>query len=73
MKVFLVTADNHDKDEHDSVVIIAKTEEKVLEIIAQENKKDKHFPLFYNHQLPLTIKEVDLSEECILLKSFNEG
>lgn len=65
MKVYHVWTDNFDYDEYDSFVVVAKCELDALKMV------DASFKL---HQLPdVHVDEVDLTEEKVILSSFNAG
>lgn len=64
MKAYLITADECDYDEYDSCVIVAETPKRALEIA-----EEQIFKAYQN----LEIEELDLSEEKIIIDSFNAG
>lgn len=81
MNVYIVEASDFWYDEFDSVVVVAESEYRAIDIASNEDRKiesrdgevisvGKHFQ--YN-QYPLTAKKIDLSEEGIVHESFNAG
>lgn len=81
MNVYLVEASDFWYDEFDSVVVVAESEERAIDIASNEDRKiesrdgevisvGEHF--HYN-QYPLTATKINLNEERIVHASFNAG
>ena len=70
MKVYIVYPDRYDYDQYDGVVIVAKNETQVLEMLKYPPYKDTYFE---PSQGEIHIKEVDLTKPSIVLDSFNAG
>ena len=65
MKVYYVGTDDWDYDEYDAFAVVAENEDRALEIAKK---------LFHEHQWDgIYIEEEDLTEEHIVLGSFNAG
>ena len=76
MKVFLVKAESYTYDDYDSVVLVAESKERALEMAEESTwktyEKEKRF-YFGENQYPLTATEIDLTKEDSILGSFNAG
>jgi hypothetical protein len=76
MKVFLVKAESFTYDDYDSVVLVAESKERALEMAKESTwetyEKEKRF-YFGERQYPLTADEIDLTKEDSILGSFNAG
>ena len=76
MKVFLVKAESYTYDDYDSVVLVAESKERALEMAKESTwktyEKEKCF-YFGERQYPLTATEIDLTKEDSILGSFNAG
>lgn len=76
MKVFLVKAESYTYDDYDSVVLVAESKERALEIAKEATWKtyenEKRF-CFGENQYPLTATEIDLTKEDSILGSFYAG
>lgn len=64
MKVYYVYVDDWDYDEYDSCVVVAENEDNALAMV-----KD----VFHKHQGEIHVREEDLTDEHVLLMSFNAG
>lgn len=65
MKVYYVGTDDWDYDEYDAFAVVAENEDRALEIAKK---------FFHKHQWDgIYIEEEDLTEEHIILESFNAG
>ena len=79
MKVFLVKADDVWYDEFIGAVIVAESKEKATEIAEKATysntiKYGEDCQLeIYEHQYPITVEEVNMDVETIVLSSFNAG
>jgi len=71
MKIFKVDASGYTYDEYDSVVIVAASKEIALDIAIKG--RDSYQFWFEESQYPLTVKEVDLTTEGMILASYNAG
>ena len=81
MKVYIVKATRCDYDEFESVVVLADTKERAIEIATDTERELKLYDgrvvnlgaYFHDYQHPLVATEVDLNEEGIIHESFNAG
>ena len=76
MKVYLAYVDQYDYDEYDGVVLVAENEDRALEIVKTGRYCGQCFGrcgYFEKHQGEIHIEEVDLTEEGVVLESYNAG
>lgn len=73
MKLYIVTAHDWDYDQFDCIVVLAESEERALEIANMKHKDYYNQKYFADDQYPLTVEEVDMTKEQIILGSFNAG
>ena len=71
LKAYKITATNYGYDEYDSVVIVAETADRALQIAMES--EDGWQPCFHKDQYPLVVEELDLSKEQIVFTSYNAG
>lgn len=71
LKTFKITANTHGYDEYDSILIVAESAERALQIAMES--EDGWQPYFYQDQYPLTVEELDTSKEQIVFTSYNAG
>lgn len=70
MKTYLVWVEKYDYDEYDSVVVVAESKDKALEMVKNGYCGGSYFA---EHQGEIYIDEVNLNTEHIVLASYNAG
>lgn len=84
MKVYRVEANETDFDEYYSIIVVAENEKRALEIARRGNPWNYGLPLdqqdigsifweFNNGQEPLSVIEINLSEEQVIVSSYRGG
>lgn len=82
MKVFKVTAENATFDEYISMVVIAESKDRALDIALNEKQpfnqglNEKKYDVFFEfeeHQMPLKVDEIDTTKESIVVSEFLGG
>ena len=71
MKVYNVYPDDYDYDQYKGVVIVAKNEAQVLEMLKDPPYGGSTY--FESSQGEIHIEEVDLTKPSVILASFNAG
>lgn len=71
MRVYRITADDWDYDQFDSIVVLAESEERALEIANMKHHYGQKY--FADDQYPLIVEEIDMTKEQVVLSSFNAG
>ena len=75
-KIYLVTVEEYDYDEYDSMVVIANNEQEAIEMCkAEDYNSTWGCDGFVKKQGKITAKEIDLNtnNSQIILTSFNAG
>ena len=70
MKVYRVYVDKYWYDEFDTIVVVAESADRALEITKNGRSGCGYFKA---HQGEVHVEEVDLTTEHIVLESFNAG
>lgn len=70
MKTYLVWVEKYDYDEYNSVVVVAESKDRALEMIKNKCYGGGYFT---ERQGEIYIKEVNLNTEHIVLASYNAG
>lgn len=81
MNVYIVKASTSEYDEHDSVVVVAESEENAIEeamnaedfLELSDGRVMSLGQYFKPHQEPLRAKKVDLNDRAVVHASFNAG
>lgn len=78
-KIYLVTAEEYDYDQYDSVVVLANNKQEAIELCKGKDYETNKYSIafdgyFVKNQGKITIKEIDLNANAqVILASFNAG
>ena len=82
MKVFKVSAESFGYDEYDSCIVVAESEDAVRKMIKEEVRLgrvacllrgDRVSCRFESDQGKISIEEIDLTKQDVILASYNAG
>jgi len=73
MNIYKVEAADFWYDDFDSIVVVAESEERAVDIASNEEIPHGYGTHFRKDQYPLTAEKIDLTEEGIVHASFNAG